>query len=64
MPPVHSIGQACANAASHGPVLQAEYDMQYAGFDVLAARGEPGDVVQATHATITHAISIVLIASF
>jgi hypothetical protein len=45
-------------------VLQAEYDMQYAGFDVLAARGEPGDVVQATHATITHVISNVLIASF
>ena len=64
MPPVHSIGQACANPASQWPVLQTWYDMQYAGFDALALPDEPGDVVQAAHATITNMSSNGLIASF
>jgi hypothetical protein len=63
VPPVHSIGQACAKPASHGPGAQAVYDMQYAGFELGAAGREPGEAVHATHTDTATASSTILITS-
>jgi hypothetical protein len=49
VPPVHSMGQACACTVSQCPVLQVAYAMQWAGLPGGRLRVVRGDVPDAAH---------------